>query len=292
MELTGGQTAVVTGAGSGIGLALAHAFAARGLNVVMADVQTDALDAAAAAVSERGVEVVAQRTDVSRADDVNALAAAAIERFGAIHVACNNAGVASKGDAWMGPIAHWDWVMGVNFWGVVHGIRAFLPHLLASGGHIVNTASIAGLLPGLEPAYTASKHAVVGLTEDLYQQMKMAGFNLGVSVLCPGWVKTGIYDADRNWPAELGEKPVGLLSGTVGAFVERAIAEGTTPAAIADAVVSAIEAGRYWVLPHPEFTAVAIKRWESIAEGLDPQVFPMPGMPDADEVRRSLGLEG
>ncbi len=291
MELRAGQAAVVTGAASGIGLALAHAFAARGLNIVMADVQVDALEAAGAAVGERGVEVLTRRVDVSKVEEVEALAAATIERFGAIHVVCNNAGVASRGDAWMGPLAHWEWVMGVNFWGVVHGVRTFLPHLLATEGHMVNTASIAGLLPGFEPAYTASKHAVVGLTEDLYQQMKMAGIKLGVSVLCPGWVRTQIFEADRNWPAELGDKPVGLLGTSIGQVVERAIAEGTTPAAIADVVLDGIEAGRYWLLPHPEFTAIAVKRWESIAEGLDPQVYDIPGIPTAEEVRKTLGLE-
>ena len=137
--------------------------------MVLADVQKDALAAAAAEVGAHGVETLTVVTDVSKADQVEALAAATMERFGAVHVVCNNAGVGGAGDPWLGPIETWEWVMGVNFWGVVHGVRAFLPHLVMSGGgHIVNTASIAGLYPGFAAPYDASKHAVVAITEGLY----------------------------------------------------------------------------------------------------------------------------
>ena len=146
------------------------------------------------------------RCDVSKEEQVAALVEATLERFGGVHVVCNNAGVAAQADPWFGPLSAWEWVMGVNFWGVVHGCRAFLPHLIG-GGHIVNTASIAGLYPGFSPAYDASKHAVVAISEGLYNVVTMAGLPIGVSVLCPGWVRTQIMDADRNWPAELGEKP-------------------------------------------------------------------------------------
>ena len=208
MELGKGTVAVVTGAGSGIGLALANGFAAAGCTLVLADVQDDALAAAEAEIRLHGVDTLAVRTDVSKVEQVDALAAATIERFGAVHVLCNNAGVAGKGDPWFGGIESWQWVMGVNFWGVVHGIRAFLPHIAASGtGHIVNTASMAGLMPGFSPAYDASKHAVVAISEGLYSTLRTAGLPIGVSCLCPGWIRTGILDSDRNWPDELGERP-------------------------------------------------------------------------------------
>ena len=175
MELGPGKVAVVTGGGSGIGLALANAFAAAGCSVVLADVQADALDRAAVEVGSHGGETLTVVTDVSKADQVEALAAATMERFGAVHVVCNNAGVGGAGDPWLGPIETWEWVMGVNFWGVVHGVRAFLPHLVMSGGgHIVNTASMAGLYPLTAAPYDASKHAVVALTEDLYSTMRDA----------------------------------------------------------------------------------------------------------------------
>lgn len=201
MELGPGRVAVVTGAASGIGLAMANALAAAGCSVVLADVQADALEAAAAEVAAQGVDTLAVVTDVSKADQVEALAAATMERFGAVHVVCNNAGVGGAGDPWIGPIETWEWVIGVNLWGVVHGIRAFLPHIvLSGGGHIVNTASMLGLYPGFSAPYGATKHAVVAISEGLYSSMKDAQLPVGVSCLCPGWVRTGIAESDRNWP--------------------------------------------------------------------------------------------
>jgi NAD(P)-dependent dehydrogenase (short-subunit alcohol dehydrogenase family) len=288
MELAAGKVAVVTGAGSGIGRALAERFARSGLHVVLADVQADALEKAAVDVASLGVDTLAVPTDVSVEADVQALAAAAVERFGAVHVVCNNAGVAGKADPWFGPLSSWQWVMGVNFWGVVHGIRAFLPHLLG-GGHIVNTASIAGLFPGFTPSYNASKHAVVAITEDLYNDMRTAGLPVGVSVLCPGWVRSGIFEADRNWPAALGELPDEGMTAVIGHHFERAIDEGATPAAVADAVADAVAAGRFWVIPHQEFFDLAIERWHRIAEGLDPEPpEQVPGMPPRSQIVAEL----
>ena len=210
-------------------------------------------------------------TDVSKEAEVQALAEQTLERFGAVHVVCNNAGVAARSDPWFGPIASWEWVMGVNFWGVVHGCRAFLPHL-AGGGHIVNTASIAGLMTGFAPSYDASKHAVVAISEDLFNTVKVAGLPIGVSVLCPGWVRTNIVEADRNWPAELGEKPADDPANAVfREHVTRALAEGRTPASVADAVADAIAADRFWVIPHQDFLDIAVARWETIAERADPE---------------------
>src|SRR6478609_4697509 len=202
-----GKVAVVTGGASGIGKGLAARFAAEGMNVVIADVEEPALEATAAELGVVGV-----RTDVSDEASVQALAAAAVERFGTVHVVCNNAGVMSSADPWFGPLSAWTWLLGVNLWGVIHGVRAFLPVLAAQAeGHIVNTASIAGLYPGFGAAYDATKHAVVAITDDLYTGMQQVGLPIGVSVLCPGWVRTNILDADRNWPAGLGDEPPAAL---------------------------------------------------------------------------------
>lgn len=288
MELGRGTVAVVTGGGSGIGAAMAHAFAAQGCSLVLADVQDDALQAAAAAIaSDHGVDVLAVQTDVSKAEQVDALAAATIERFGAVHVLCNNAGVAGLGDPWFGGIESWRWVMDVNFWGVVYGIRAFLPHIAVSGaGHIINTASIAGLFPGFSPPYDASKHAVVAITEGLYNTLRTSGLPIGVSCLCPGWIRTGILEADRNWPDELGAKPLVDAAGEVTRrHVGRAIAEGMQPAAVADAVVGAVRDDRYWVFPNPEFVEIAMERFQSIGERLNPEPPEhMPGMPPRSQI--------
>jgi NAD(P)-dependent dehydrogenase (short-subunit alcohol dehydrogenase family) len=295
MELSKGQVAVVTGGASGIGLALADRLARAGLHLVLADVQEDALAAAAEEVGSRGVEVLTVPTDVSKEADVQALAAATLERFGAVHVVCNNAGVAARADPWFGPLSAWEWVMGVNFWGVVHGCRTFLPHLV-DGGHIVNTASIAGLYPGFGPAYDASKHAVVAITEQLYNTVTAAGLPIGVSVLCPGWVRTRIIDAERNWPASMGDKPAADPASDVSRhYVEQALAEGRTPASVADAVADAITGGRFWVIPHQDFLDLAIERWATIADRLDPQPAEhLPGMPPRSqilaEVAAALGL--
>ena len=287
MELGKGTVAVVTGAGSGIGLALANGFAAAGCTLVLADVQDDALAAAEAEIRLHGVDTLAVRTDVSKVEQVDALAAATIDRFGAVHVLCNNAGVAGKGDPWFGGIESWQWVMGVNFWGVVHGIRAFLPHIATSGtGHIVNTASMAGLMPGFSPAYDASKHAVVAISEGLHSTLRTAGLPIGVSCLCPGWIRTGILDSDRNWPDELGERPVADAAGEISLkHVGRAIAEGTPPAVVADHVLDAVRADRYWVFPNPDFVEIAMDRFQTIGEGIDPQpVEQMPGMPPRSQI--------
>ena len=286
-----GQVAVVTGAGSGIGLALAHAFAREGLSIVLADVQVDALEAATTAIAAHGVQTLAQQVDVSKSEQVEALAAAAIERFGRVHVVCNNAGVSPNGDPWMGPISTWEWVMGVNFWGVVHGIRAFLPHMVMSGGgHIVNTASIAGLYPGFAASYDASKHAVVAVSEGLYHSMQSAGLPVGVSCLCPGWVRTGILDSDRNWPAEMGERPpVDPASEIAMKYVRRAIDEGMTPGIVADLVLDAVRDQKFWVFPHPDFLQIAIDRFHRIEEGVNP-VAPedTPGMPPRSQMMAEM----
>lgn len=291
MELTQGTVAVITGAGSGIGLAMANAFAGRGCSIVLADVQDDALAAAEAQIAARGVDTLRVHTDVSKPDQVDALAAATLERFGAVHVVCNNAGVSGAGDPWLGGLETWEWVMGVNFWGVVHGVRAFLPHLVMSGGgHIVNTASIAGLYPGFAAPYDASKHAVVAMTEGLYTTLTSGGIPVGVSCLCPGWVRTGIMDSERNWPTEFGAPPEPTAAGAVTSnYVRRAIDEGMQPAAVADMVVDAVSEGRFWVFPHADFLELAMERFHRIGEGLNPSPpEEFPGLPPRSQLQAEV----
>lgn len=284
MQVEAGQVAVVTGGGSGIGRALVERCAAAGMKVVVADVDADAAAEVAAGLD---VETLVQRVDVAREDEVEALAAAAVERFGRVHLVCNNAGVVARSDPWTGPLSAWKWVMDVNFWGVVHGVRAFLPHLVVGGGgHIVNTASVAGILPGFSAAYDASKHAVVAISEDLYNEVRSAGLPIGVSVLCPGWVNTNLLDAERSWPADAGEKPEHSPAYAVmNRYLTTALAEGLTPAATAEAVFDGVEADRFWVIPQDDFLQLAVDRWERTAERVDP-VPPenVPGMPPRSQM--------
>jgi NAD(P)-dependent dehydrogenase (short-subunit alcohol dehydrogenase family) len=285
MELKAGKVAVVTGAASGIGLALAQRFARSGLDVVLADIEETALGAAAESVERFGVKSLAVRTDVSDEDAVRALAAAAVERFGSIHVVCNNAGVESMADPWFGPVTSWQWVMGVNLWGVIHGIRAFLPILAQQGeGHIVNTASMAGLIPGASAPYDAAKHAVVAISEDLYKAASTMRIDVGVSVLCPGIVTTRLLDADRNWPASLGQAPPAAASyAAIEPHVRRAVEAGMAPAAVADLVAEAVASRRFWILTHPDFMEIALRRWQSIGAGEDPrQIWTVPDSRRAD----------
>jgi NAD(P)-dependent dehydrogenase (short-subunit alcohol dehydrogenase family) len=286
MELTAGKVAVVTGAASGIGLALARRFASSGLDVVLADVEESALGAAAESVERLGVKSLAVRTDVSDEASVRALAAAAVERFGSVHVVCNNAGVESVADPWLGPVTSWQWVLGVNLWGVIHGIRAFLPILAKQGeGHIVNTASMAGLVPGASPPYDAAKHAVVAISEDLYKALRTIRIDVGVSVLCPGIVRTRLLDADRNWPASLGQAPPPAAAyEAVESRVRRAVEDGMSPVAVAGLVAEAVATGRFWILTHPDFTEMAVRRWQSIAVGENPRrTWTVPSSGRADE---------
>jgi NAD(P)-dependent dehydrogenase (short-subunit alcohol dehydrogenase family) len=182
-------------------------------------------------------------------------------------------------------------VLGVNLWGVIHGIRAFLPVLAAQGeGHIVNTASVAGLVPGIGPSYDAAKHAVVAISEDLYQAMNVARLPLGVSVLCPGWVRTGVVQADRNWPQSQGEVPPRAAAAeAMVPHLERAVDEGMAPAAVADLVADAIVANRFWVFTDPRFTQMALDRWQRIAEGHNPQTeVDFPGFPPGKQITAEI----
>ena len=265
-----GRVAVVTGAASGIGFAMARRFAAEGMRLVLADVEEAALAESARALESGGAELLTRPTDVSSAEQVEALADAAFERFGAAHVIANNAGVVCAGPAHELAPQDWDWVLRVNLWGVIHGVRVFTPRLVEQGeGHMLATASIAGLaaVPGLG-AYNVSKFGVVALMETLHHELAEAGSKVGVSVLCPGNVLTRITEADRNRPDALrppgGPTPAEL---TFRSEAGRALAEeGIPPDAVAELVVSAIRQRRFWILTHPEWKELMLRRAALLAE--------------------------
>jgi NAD(P)-dependent dehydrogenase (short-subunit alcohol dehydrogenase family) len=266
-----GKVAVVTGAASGIGRALADAFAAEGMSVVMADIEEDALAAAAKEVGELGATVLAVPTDVTKGDDVDAIAARTLEEFGTFHVVCNNAGVGSGGTIWELTEADWAWVLGVNLWGVIHGIRAFVPRLVEQNeGHVVNTGSIAGLTsaPMMGP-YNASKHAVVTISETLHRELGLNGSAVRVSVLCPGFVQTRIAESDRNRPEHLrnpAESEVNEVNEVGRELMRQIVASGLPPDAVARQVVDAIKHERFYVLPHPDMKALVRTRMDDILE--------------------------
>lgn len=259
MEITAGRVAVVTGAASGIGRALVDHAASRGMQVVAADIDQVALDATVAELRDAGASAVGARTDVSIAEEVQRLADLAYDEFGSVDLLCNNAGVFSGGLLWERSIADWNWVMGVNVYGIVHAIRSFVPRMIESGrtAHIVNTASMGGLVTGAYSGpYFTSKFAAVGLTDCLAQDLRAAGAPIGVSVLVPSLIATGIGTSERNRP----ERFVDRLhqKGPDAEFVEAMLASSTTeagmpPAEVAALVFDAVEAGRFWIPTKPSY---------------------------------------
>ena len=274
-----GKTAVLTGAGSGFGLECARIGAARGMNLVLVDVQADALDAARAEMEAAGAQVLAQKVDVADAAQMEALAAAVFQRFGAPHFVFNNAGVGAGGLVWENSVADWAWVLGVDLMGVVHGVRLFTPMMLAAAardpawrGHIVNTASMAGLLtPPNMGIYNAAKAAVVSLTETLYQDLKLVTDQVGASLLCPYFVPTGITQSERNRPGALaaGEMTQSQLIGQ--AMSHKAVSSGKVSAAeVAHKVFDAIGADRFYIYSHPKALGNVRSRMEGIVAGTNP----------------------
>jgi NAD(P)-dependent dehydrogenase (short-subunit alcohol dehydrogenase family) len=275
MEDFSGKVAVVTGAASGIGRALADRFAREGMRVVLADVEQAALDAAAEALAgEHGAgNVLAVPTDVRDEKAVDALAAATFEHFGTAHVVCNNAGVGVGGLTWDIPADRWRWIVEVNLLSVAHGIRAFVPRMIEQGeGHVVNTASAAGLLTGPVMApYYATKHGVVALSEALHFDLQLTGTSIGVSVLCPEWVRTRIGESERNRPADVEAMPGMPDDGEGAGNIIRALVEsGLDPDDVAGRVVDAIRTGRFWILTHDTTLPTAQRRWEAIASDGQP----------------------
>ena len=276
-----GRTAVITGAGSGFGLEVSRLAAAKGMKLVLADVQQDALDRAAAEMKALGAEVLASTVDVSKADQVEALGAATLARFGAPHFVFNNAGIGAGGLIWENTLKDWEWVLGVNVMGVVHGVRVFTPMMLEAAkrdpayeGHIVNTASMAGLLnaPNMG-VYNVSKHAVVALSETLYQDLRLVTAQIGASVLCPFFVPTGITESDRNRPDTLRDvstKPT--RSQLIGkAMSEKAVSSGkVTAAQVAALVLAAVANDRFYIYSHPKSLASVQTRLEDIMQSRNP----------------------
>lgn len=274
-----GKTAVLTGAGSGFGLECARIGARLGMNLVLVDVQADALERAEAEMKAAGVKVLARRVDVSDAAQMASLADDVRSTFGAPHFVFNNAGVGSGGLIWENSVKDWEWVLGVNLWGVIHGVREFTPMMLAAAkadpgwqGHIVNTASMAGLLtPPNMGIYNVSKHAVVALTETLYQDLRLVTDQVGASVLCPYFVPTGISQSHRNKPADLaGEKPT--QSQLIGqAMSDKAVGSGkVTAAEVAQMVFDALREDRFYVFSHPKALGNVRTRMESIVNVQNP----------------------
>jgi NAD(P)-dependent dehydrogenase (short-subunit alcohol dehydrogenase family) len=272
-----GKVAVVTGAASGIGLALARRFGQDGMHVVMADIEQPALEREAAALAGSGVEVLARVTDTSLESDVEALAEATIARFGGVHLVCNNAGVGSRGlkvaDL---PRRDFEWVIGVNLWGVINGIRAFLPRLLAQDeGHIVNTASVSGLYhrERMGP-YNATKAAVVALSETLRFELDDDGSNVGISVLCPSWVRTNISSAVRNLPQRLHYELTPQQAEEMLEYKSRRRQQLRDEAIDADEVAvqvrDAVLANRFYVITHPESVDNMRARFDRIVNGDNP----------------------
>ncbi|MYD53374.1 MAG: SDR family NAD(P)-dependent oxidoreductase [Chloroflexi bacterium] len=268
-----GKTAVVTGGASGIGLAMVERFASEGMNVVLADIQEDALNAQVQRLEQEERSVMGivvntmQRESLQRARDE------VIERFGNIHILCNNAGVLSREDAnnlgesplniWDVEDSVWEWVMGVNFWGVLNGIKVFLPHMIGHGehGHVVNTASLTGLIPG-GSAYSVSKHGVLTLTEGLHQNLARIDSKIGASVLCPGTVSTKIMIADRNRPDEFGG--AADLSDEESVAASAFLADSMDPSNVAEQVFQSIVEERCYILPHPAWDDFVRQRVENI----------------------------
>lgn len=265
MDDLGGRVAVVTGAASGIGQALAHRWVAEGMKVVLADIEPEPLRQAAAQLEADGAEVLSQVVDVADADQVDALAAATLERFGAVHLLCNNAGVGGGGQLWEIGQEDWDWVLGVNLSGVIHGIRAFVPHLVAQDeGHVVNTASIAGFAyaPMMGP-YNASKAAVVAISETLKAELGLNGSKVGVTVLCPGWVRTRIHESDRNRPGGPVEREDDITRMGRQALAQL-LETGKEPAEVADLVAAAVRDGTTHVFTGDEWVGLARSRFETV----------------------------
>jgi NAD(P)-dependent dehydrogenase (short-subunit alcohol dehydrogenase family) len=270
-----GKVAVITGAASGIGRGLAERCAQEGMRVVLADIEEAALATTALAMKDAGADVLPVVTDVSKADDIEALARQTLDAYGAVHLLCNNAGVGTGNTVWESTLKDWQWTINVNLWGVIHGLRTFVPLMLKqeSDGYIVNTASIAGLLPyHFGAAYQATKHAIVAISEKLYYDMAMRGGKIGVSVLCPGWVRTNIMDSWRNRPLELSEEPVEMTPEGLAALeaLRQECEAGMPPVELAEHVFQAVRAAKFYILPHKEFMPLIQARGEAILQGHNP----------------------
>ena len=279
MERLADRVAWITGGASGIGLAIAHRLADEKVKLVLVDIEQGALDAAEAALRAKGASVLAIRADVANGAEVDAAAKRARETFGLVHIIVNNAGVGGNGGPmWNIAEGDWQWALGVNLWGVIHGIRALLPALVESGeeGHVINTASMAGLTstPFMGP-YTATKHAVVALSECLSKELELAKSKVKVSVLCPGFVQTSIAESHRNRDQSYGAQTQSAGAEKFGKVLQNLVASGQPAAKIGNDVVSAIQTDRFYILTHPEMKPAIEHRMRQILDEQTPGIDPM-----------------
>jgi NAD(P)-dependent dehydrogenase (short-subunit alcohol dehydrogenase family) len=290
------KVAVITGGASGFGREFAIIGARLGMRLVLADVQQDALDKTRAELEAQGAQVLAMRCDVRRPEQVQALADATMEKFGAVHLVFNNAGVGSGGLIWENSLADWEWVLGVNLWGVVHGVRIFTPLMLECAkkepgyqGHIVNTASMAGLLNAPNMGiYNVSKHAVVSLSETLYHDLQLINAPIGASVLCPYFVPTGISQSQRNRPDDVKEEGGPTASQRAAQAVsEKAVSSGKVSAAqVAERTFDAVRDGQFYIYSHPQALGNVQTRMEDIILQRNP-TDPFAAAPQVREMLQS-----
>ena len=270
------KVAVVTGAASGIGRALAERCIAEGMAVVLADIEEAALRETEKVLAQKCDKVIAIVTDVSKADQVAELARQVVERFGAVHLLFNNAGVAAGMSLWSSPLEDWEWVVNVNLWGVIHGIRTFVPIMLRQkeACHIVNTSSVAGLTSGaFNGIYSMSKHAVVCVSETLFKELDAFVKHIGVSVLCPGFVQTQLMDSSRNRPMELqrARTPLSKEAEAGRQWVRDQVENGMPPQHVADQVFDAIREGKFYIVTHPDMRPLIRQRAEDVIAERNPQ---------------------
>ncbi len=269
-----GKVAAVTGAASGLGRSMALAFAAEGMDVALADVDEVSLSTVQEEILAKDVRAITLKVDVSQAAQVEGFRDQALTRLGGLHVVCNNAGVSPLGPVWENSLADWQWILGVNLWGVIHGVRAFAPHLIAQNeGHIVNTASVAGLItPPGSGAYNVTKHAVVALSESLQHDLRERNSRVGVSVLCPAYVPTRITESERSRPKDLAVSKKSPETLAREAMLKKAVTSGKVSAdQVAQAVVAAIKNERFYILTHPRIKGAIQARMEDILQGRAPR---------------------
>ena len=269
-----GKVAVITGGASGIGRAMAERFAEEGMRIVLADVEVDSLEKTAAEMRAEGAQVLALVCDVSKKEDVKRLADEAVKAYDTVHILCNNAGVSITGFTWEIDLKDWEWVMGVNLWGVIYGTHYFTPIMMKNGDpcHIINTASMAGLTNGLNMApYYVTKNGVVSISESMHKELEMIQSKVKISVLCPAWVNTRIHESDRNrptGPVELDETNAAGLQfrDMVAGFLK----QGLTPEHVAQMVLDAVVAEEFYVLPHRHWNGIIETRMQDILQGRNP----------------------